>query len=93
MGAKTQVKPVLNSIFIVYNQSHMYLNSPHAEALACQLILPPPCPSMSTGEKQDQLVPDFHQIFNETLREAECTYRYLVFIVEKHVNSFLTTEI
>lgn len=69
-----------------------HLNSPHAEAQACLLVLPPPCPSVST-EMRNRISRQQIRGLNEKLREARYTHRYLVFIVQEHVNSFLSTQI
>lgn len=57
----------------------------------CQFFHYPVCLlAQRRGTGSAQAV-DFHQVLHESLREARYTYRYLVFIVEKHVNSFLIT--
>lgn len=66
-------------------------NSPHAEARVCLLVLPPPCLSVSREKKNNQWAARFHHILHKRLEEPMYTYRYLVLIVKKHVNSFLAT--
>lgn len=66
---------------------------PHAAAQAYLLAPPPPCQSVKRVKNEASVG---SVIFVRTriklLQKATCTYRYFVFIVEKHVNSFLTTE-